>query len=104
MGRKRDIEIVREFKKKASKKMRIEKVILFGSRASGKIHKWSDFDIIVVSDKFRKIISYKRSPELYDYWDVDYPVDFLCYTPEEFKERANKVTIVREAERKGIVI
>ena len=51
MGKK-DLEIVKKFKEKLSKKFPIIKMILFGSRASGKVHEWSDFDIIIVSDKY----------------------------------------------------
>jgi hypothetical protein len=101
---KKNLEIVRKFKEKASKNISIKKLILFGSRAKGKTHKWSDFDIIVVSDNFKGKISFKRCPKLYDYWEENYPVDFLCYTPEEFNKLKNKVTIVREAVRKGIEI
>ena len=101
---KRDLEIVKTFKKKLSKEMPLKKVILFGSRAKGKTHKWSDFDIIIVSDNFKGKISYKRSPELYNYWEENYPVDFLCYTSEEFNKLKNKITIVREAIKKGIEI
>ncbi len=34
-------------------KLPITKVILFGSRAKGKVHKWSDVDVCVVSPKFK---------------------------------------------------
>lgn len=77
--------------------------ILFGSRAREKTHKWSDYDIIVVSDKFKKK-SFQRVPEMYDYWDYEYPVDFLCYTSEEFNKLKKRVTIVREAVKEGIEI
>jgi len=41
---------------------------------------------------------------LYDDWNLDLPVDFICYTPEEYKKLAKQITIVREAERNGIEI
>ncbi|MBI2451956.1 nucleotidyltransferase domain-containing protein [Candidatus Pacearchaeota archaeon] len=104
MVRKRDLEIVREFKEKLSRKIPVKKVILFGSRVKGEIHKWSDFDIVVVSDKFRGEKSYQRGIGFYSYWKEDYPVDFLCYTPEEFERLRKKITIVREAVKEGIVI
>jgi len=104
MGRKKSLNIVKEFKNRASKKIPIEKVILFGSRANGKPHKWSDFDLIIVSDKFKGTISYKRVPQLYEYWTEDYPVDFLCYTTEEFNKLKNKISIVKEAIKKGIIV
>ena len=104
MGRKKHIELLKEFKRKLSKKIPINKLILFGSRANGKPHRWSDFDLIVVSEKFKGIVSYRRAIGFYLVWDLDYPVDFLCYTPEEFNKLKNQITIVKEAVKEGIEI
>ena len=104
MGRKKHIAYLRDFKKKLSNNIPIDKMILFGSRAHGKPHRWSDFDLIIVSKKFRKLDSLKRSLGFYDYWTIDYPVDFLCYTPEEFNKLKRQITIVREAVKKGIEV
>jgi len=35
---------------------------------------------------------------------MDYPVDFLCYTPEEFEEKRKEISIVRLAIKEGVVI
>ena len=104
MGRKKYIDYLKDFKKKLSNNIPVDKMILFGSRAYGKPHRWSDFDLIIVSKKFRKLDSLKRSLGFYDYWTIDYPVDFLCYTPEEFNKLKKQITIVREAVREGIEI
>lgn len=104
MGRKKNIDNLKEFKKDLSKEIPIDKMILFGSRAKGNPHRWSDFDLIIVSSKFRYVDSLKRSLGFYNYWNLDYPVDFLCYTPEEFNKLKKQVTIVREAVREGIEI
>lgn len=104
MGRKKHIELLKEFKRKVSEKIPIQKMILFGSRARGKPHRWSDFDLIIVSEKFREEGGLRRAVGFYDYWDLDYPVDFLCYTPEEFNKLKDRITIVREAVREGIEI
>ena len=83
----------------------VQRVILFGSRAtSGKTHKDSDIDLIIVSNKFEKINSIKRASLMYNYWTLKLPVDFLCYTKKEFDERKNRITIVREAVLNGIEI
>ncbi len=79
-------------------------MILFGSRAKGKSKRWSDFDLIIVSEAFKKSKNLKRGVGFYDYWDLDYPVDFLCYTPEEFDRLKNQMTIVKEAVEKGVEI
>lgn len=90
MGKK-DISVVRKFKEQLSKKVPIQKVILFGSRANGKTHRWSDFDIIIVSNSFKGKRSFERGLGFYRYWDRDFPVDFLCYTPEEFNRLKKKL-------------
>ena len=85
-----------EFKKNVNKVIPIDKLILFGSHATGKTHRWSDVDLVIVSSKFKRKRSFKRANKLYDYWNLRLPVDFLCYTPEEFSRLRKQVTIVRE--------
>ncbi|MBS3157320.1 nucleotidyltransferase domain-containing protein [Candidatus Woesearchaeota archaeon] len=85
-------------------KNNIEKMYLFGSMASGKTHKYSDVDLIIVSKRFKRKGILKRSPPLRMKWNLEYPVDMLCYTPEEFNKLKNQITIVREAVRNGIEI
>lgn len=91
---------LREFKKKNF----IEKMFFFGSRAIGKSNKWSDIDLVVVSKNFRGKGLLERSPPLYVKWNLNYPVDFLCYTPEEFKKLQKRVSIVSEAIKNGIEV
>jgi predicted nucleotidyltransferase len=79
-------------------------MFLFGSRAWGKPHQDSDIDLIIVSPTFRKKKPLARGLNLYDHWSLDYPVDFLCYTPEEFEKLKKKITIVKEAVERGIEI
>ena len=83
---------------------KISKLIFFGSRSKGEYTKYSDVDLIIISPRFKKIKSYKRAPLIRPKWELDYPVDFLCYTPEEFNKLKKQVTIVREAVREGIEI
>ena len=92
------------FKKRLSKKMPIDKMIFFWSRAIGKAKKYSDVDLIIVSKKFNKKKFHQRPIKLYDDWNLDYPVDFLCYTPREFNKLKNKICIVQQAILEGIVI
>ena len=98
------IQQLKEFKRNSKKTFGIDKIILFGSAAKGKMNEHSDIDLILVSEKFRGQSFFKRAIGLYDYWNLDYPVDFLCYTPEEFEKKKNRVTIVREAVLEGIEI
>lgn len=92
------------FKKKVSENFPVQKMIFFGSRATGKARKYSDVDLIIVSNKFKNKKFHQRPVQLYDYWNLDYPVDFLCYTPAEFNDLKKRVCIVSEAVKSGIVI
>jgi predicted nucleotidyltransferase len=94
------IQQLREFKQRN----KISKLYLFGSLASGRAHKFSDVDLIVVANRFRGKGPLERAPRLYMDWNLDYPVDFLCYTPGEFNRLKKQITIVREAVEKGIEI
>lgn len=104
MGRTTYLKKLRSFRRTVEKTLPIDKMILFGSRAWGKPKRWSDFDILVVSKRFRRRHDWTRTSELRDAWTLDYPVDFLCYTPEEFRHRAKDVSIVALALKKGIEI
>jgi len=92
------------FKKKLEKKIDITKMLLFGSLARGDYRRWSDIDLLIVSKDFRNIKKVRRPVKLYDYWTYKYPVDFLCYTPEEFNKLKEQISIVREAVKEGIEI
>lgn len=98
------IKTLKEFKSKASNELHINKMFLFGSRASGKPNRWSDIDLIIVSDNFANMRFRKRATKMYDYWNFDYPIDFLCYTQKEFKKLSKQVTIVSEAIKNGIEV
>ena len=60
-----------------------EKIILFGSLASGEVHEWSDVDLLVVKeskekrlmDRVMNIMAMLNYPEV--------AVDIFVYTPEE---------------------
>jgi len=105
MGSKKFIiKKLREFKENLKNKIYVNKVIFFGSRAWGKPHKDSDIDLIVVSKNFEGKKFRKRAIGFYNYWDLNYPVDFLCYTPEEFHKLSRQITIVKEAAENGIEI
>ena len=105
MDRKKTIiKNLKRFKKEISQEIKVDKMIFFGSRMYGKPRRHSDIDIIVVSKKFNKLRFIKRSFELYKKWDLNYPVDILCYTPKEFNSLKKQITIVREAVKRGIEI
>jgi len=103
MDKKNLIKLLKESKKTLIKDKDVEKVILFGSQATGKAGKRSDVDLIVVSRKFKNMRR-GRSVGLHKYFDIGIPVDFLCYTPEEFRSKAKGITIVKQALKEGVEI
>nr|MDO8118954.1 nucleotidyltransferase domain-containing protein [Candidatus Sigynarchaeota archaeon] len=64
-----------------SKRITLHAVVLFGSRAKGKAHKYSDYDLLVIGE-------FKES--LRNRWDwvvqltPDVSTDIFCLTPAEF--------------------
>lgn len=98
------IKELTRFSQEISKEYPLQRMILFGSQATGKATQNSDIDLIIVSKKFQKKRWLKRSPPLYIKWHLDYPVDFLCYTPEEFERKKSQIGLIRQALKEGIEI
>ncbi len=98
------ISLIKDFKIKASKKVKLDKVIFFGSRARGKARKDSDIDLLLVSPAFNKVKYYQRAPDFYLLWDYSYDIDILCLTPEELEKKKKEIGIIQQAVKEGIVI
>jgi len=64
----------------------------------------SDIDLILVSRNFAGKSFFDRPIGLRKFWTLHYPVDFLCYSPEEFKKEKRRVSIVSEAIREGLEV
>ena len=105
MGRDEPLEqSLREFKKKLEKKLGSITMVLFGSNATGKARPDSDVDLIIVSPKFAGKKLHERPKGFWLAWDIDKPVDFLCFTPKEFEKQQRETSIVSEALKHGIMI
>nr|WP_312576574.1 nucleotidyltransferase domain-containing protein [Sedimentibacter sp.] len=95
-------EIIKDYVMKLSKVIPVEKVILFGSYANGKQHKYSDVDIAIFSDYFKDI---KRVDGIYflllNAMDYDIDLEPQPFTLDEYNE---PVGIVSEIIRTGIEI
>ena len=101
---KKAVREIKSFVQKLKKDFEVEKILFFGSRTGEDYLKYSDVDLVIVSEDFESIDFTKRMSLMYLYWDSEYDVDFLCYTPIEFERLSKRITIVREAVRKGIEI
>jgi predicted nucleotidyltransferase len=101
LGGKKAGEIERFLKRE---RFEPELILLFGSRARSEQLKESDYDLIVVSEKFRGVPFLERLYMLYELWDLKQRADILAYTPEEFEQKKNEIGVVRKAVEEGIVI
>lgn len=80
---------IKEIAEKIKREYNPERIILFGSYAWGKPHKWSDVDLFIVKKsrkrridrgyELRKKLSGSNLP----------PLDLLVYTPEEINKGIN---------------
>jgi predicted nucleotidyltransferase len=81
-----DYEEIENIKKQIINKFQPDKIILFGSQASGTAKLGSDIDLCIIintSDK-RVLLT-----ELYSEIDSRKPFDIVVYTPEEWDKAKN---------------
>ena len=100
----RIMQLLKLYIKRLNKKFKLEKVILFGSRARGDYLINSDIDLIVVSKDFESIPFRKRMSEAIEDWSGEIDIEVLCYTPEEFKRKMKEIGIINIAVKEGIKI
>ena len=81
------IRDIKHFLDKIKLEFHPDLIILFGSRARGDCLKDSDYDLIIVSPEFRDVHFLERIYKLLEFWDYEWDVDLLPYTPEEFQKK-----------------
>lgn len=74
-----------------------QKVLVFGSRVKGTALENSDIDVIIIADFFRDILFVNRAALVMKSVPFSRHVDYLCYTPEEFKRTKDRSLILRDA-------
>ena len=80
-----------------SKKFKPLKVYIYGSRIKGTADEFSDIDVIIVSEAFRKIPFVKRMEQILNLTKFPKHVDYLCYTPEEFEKIQHTSSVIQDA-------
>ena len=85
MDKNTALKEIENIKTQLVEKYKPEKIILFGSSAWGE-EDINDIDLFIIK---RDVPYYgaDRITELYRLMDVDAPVDFIVYKPEEVEER-----------------
>jgi len=81
-----------------------EKLLLFGSRIKGTANKESDLDIIIISQKFGDIPFLERMPLLLKEFSFPKHIDYICYTPHEYKKIKKESSLILDALEYGEII
>ncbi len=105
--KKRTLEVVKDYLQNLEGKIKIKKIILFGSAARGQMHQDSDIDLIVISPQFRKMEFMKRLIFLSKArrgMKKNAPMDILGYTQEEFEKLSKSSIVLEDAKKEGIII
>lgn len=80
-----------------------EKIILYGSTATGKVRQGSDLDLVIIKKTEKNF--YERIGEVSGLVKHNIPIDFLVYTPFEFEKMAKENWFIKEEViRRGQVI
>ena len=91
------------FISEASGRMRLHRVLLFGSLATGEIHEWSDLDIVVVADTTLPFLD--RIKDVMSRFHPKVGMDILIYTPEEWNTLTKERPFIQEEViKKGKVV
>ncbi len=103
MPRENDFKVLfKEMIKQIQRKVSLKAVILFGSRARGDAHYFSDYDLLIIAD-FKK--PYLERGLWVIHLAPEVSVDVFCYTPAEFDRlfHSYKITTI-DAVSEGIVL
>ncbi len=90
--------------KRLRKSIRLDRVILFGSRARGDWLYDSDVDLVLVSPDFEGVHFTKRAESVLRLWDGKTRPEPICLTPEEYRKQKERVTVVGEAAKHGVTV
>ena len=92
----------KRFAKALKGNIKVNQLILFGSRARGDNFITSDYDFIVVSAEFAGIRFNKRASRPYKFWHSSRDLEVLCYTLEEWRRLKNRRGILMNAQKEGV--
>lgn len=83
-------------------KMNVEQIIVFGSFATGNIHKSSDIDIIIIKETSKRFLD--RLEEFYQVIGPRVGIDIFVYSPKEFLEMKKSNQFIKSALEQGRII
>ena len=106
----RDRQIVAEFKRRISADVlsHVRRIIVFGSRATGKATEDSDLDIIVLVDEKTSGLENSLDDVAYDVmWDHEFKpiISLKVFTEARFKSsRERGFSFYKNVEREGVLV
>ena len=84
-------------------KYKPEKIILFGSLATGKIQEWSDIDLLIIKETSTRRV-YRRAEALKEI-ERNVPIDVIILTPDEVKFLCDENSLlIKDILEKGSVV
>jgi predicted nucleotidyltransferase len=98
--------LIKEYQQKLeSSGVRVKKIIIYGSHASGKPSKDSDIDLVVISDDFKNMDLWERLCLLgRARIGIKRPMEILGFTEEELAAQPIGSFIGDEVKPKGVVV
>jgi hypothetical protein len=100
-------ELLNKYVHRLSKKIRVERVIVFGSRARGDFMETSDLDLLVVSPDFKGKDHLERAKFLQKIWNAvnttPLKLEAFGYTEEEIRKMKSYSPFIRKIMRNGYV-
>ena len=92
---------LKELAKVLREKYTVSKIIIFGSYVRGDLNEGSDIDLVIVGDFKERF--HKRFAEIIGLTDL--PIEPLCYTEEEFREKiVHNNYFISEVLKEGVMI
>ncbi len=93
MDKKAVLEIISAFRQAlGSKGIKVDKLVLFGSYATGKYREDSDIDLVVISQDFENKSYWERIDILSDaIFALFEPIEAIAFTPEEWQSRKSLI-------------
>ncbi|MDK9699984.1 MAG: nucleotidyltransferase domain-containing protein [bacterium] len=98
-----NIESIRKVAAEIAARFSPERIVLFGSRATGTAQPDSDVDLLIVMEYDGK--SYRKAAEIRSSLQIQFAMDILVIRPADYRMRLQEFDpIVVSAEREGIVL
>jgi predicted nucleotidyltransferase len=95
---------INDFGERLSRRLRVDRILLFGSRARCAALHESDVDLAVVSPDFESMSWIARAELLAREWGYGPDADCLGFTPAELERATNELTFPGQIRKTGVVV